>query len=969
MIVQPIDLNMIPDSPPVILHCDQYDEGTGRISAHLYDGDQSYAPTNATVMIQGTKPDGKGFQYAATISGNVVTADLTKQMTAVAGNVRTQIVVTESSGRTGSFAFTLSVQKSALPSDTDMSASDYQIIEELIEDVQEAVGTATQSASDAEAWAVGERGGEPVPPTDPTYENNAEYWAHYAEEHGSVPVMTGSILGIGSPDDLTTIATNGIITAKGVAISATVNPSGTEHGANWLKHGTTVLTPDSEQMYLVYIDNAPTLWTWDGLAYVQITGGGGPTGSTITVTTTETTLFGEDVALTDGTSTLTETFDNTGTAVFTGVTMTGTLTATSTDGSSTATGTVTVTDPGTYTVQINFWIATINITTDSPDLYGQTITVKNSNNVTVATTTFSNLGAASVTVGSADTYTVSCLTESDNVTVSAQTTYSVSLHLWTATLSISTSDSSLYGEPIDIQRGGTYVGRTTFSNAGTATYNVHDTGTYYVTCQGNTETVTVSAETTYNVTISSYNVRLTTSASVLEGETVTATNGNSTVTKTITNGEATFNLAAGKWEIAGIPITVVAGQTYQKELVVFAFHYSENDSSPSSVSYPSGYNNYGWTPFAMNLSTGVPDYGSWNPSGANASKLTWFYPKSCMLKYDGTVDYYLNDNDLTKKADNTASDVADTSYGGNAMMEWGQDGYRVHWKLVPDNDGKGLTFIVGNTNALSLIPWNHYDCLNNVNKHFYWAIFFGSYSNSKMRSISGQSNVTNETPSALDNAARANNTTSAVIWDTEVYSDRILLQMLCVLLSKSLDSQGKFGNGVCSQATGTPPIAQGSMNDKGLFYGKSDQVSGVKVFGIENPWGNLWRSVRGVINDNGTVKAKMTHGTQDGSTASDYNYDGTGYISIGTIGGTSGGYISEMTIKEYGLFPKTISGSGSTYYADGSWFTNTQINCAYASGSYYDYGSLCGVFLLALNSAFSYKNHDIGAALSCKPLA
>ena len=500
MIIQTIDLNLIPSSAPIIVHCDQYDTGTGRILARLYDGDTPYTPSG-TAIIQGTKPDRHGFMYNATLSGNTVTADLTEQMTACAGDVRCQIVVTETSGRTGSFAFTLSVQKSALPSDTDMSASDYQIIEELIEDVQEAVGTATQSASDAEAWAVGERGGEPVTPTDPTYQNNAEYWAHYAEEHGSAPVMTGSILGIGSPDDLTTIATNGIITAKGVAISATVNPSGTEHGANWLKHGTTVLTPDSEQMYLVYIDNAPTLWTWDGTAYVQISGGGGPTGSTITVTTTETTLFGEDVILTDGTSTLTETFDSTGTAVFTGVTMTGTLTAESTDGSSTATGTVTVTDPGTYTVQINFWIATINITTDSPDMYGQTITVKNSDNVVIATTTFSNQGTASVTVGSADTYTVSCLTESDNVTVSAQTTYTVNLHLWTATLSISTSDSSLYDEPIDIQRGGTYVGRTTFSNSGTATYNVHDTGTYYVTCQGNTETVTVSAETTYNVTI------------------------------------------------------------------------------------------------------------------------------------------------------------------------------------------------------------------------------------------------------------------------------------------------------------------------------------------------------------------------------------------------------------------------------------------------------------------------------------
>lgn len=41
---------------------------------------------------------------------------------------------------------------------------------------------ASGSASDAEAWAVGQRGGEDVPSTDPTYHNSAAYWA--AQAHG-----------------------------------------------------------------------------------------------------------------------------------------------------------------------------------------------------------------------------------------------------------------------------------------------------------------------------------------------------------------------------------------------------------------------------------------------------------------------------------------------------------------------------------------------------------------------------------------------------------------------------------------------------------------------------------------------------------------------------------------------------------------------------------------------------------------
>ena len=174
MITQTFDLNLIPDSAPVVVHCDQYDKGTGRLVINLYDGAIAYSPSG-TAVIQGTKPDGRGFDYSCSLSGNVVTANLTEQMTAVAGQVRTQIVVTESTGRTGTFVFILDVQRSALPADTDMSESDYQLIEQAIEETQ-------QAAEDAEAWAVGQRGGQDVPSTDPTFENNSKYWAEVAQQ-------------------------------------------------------------------------------------------------------------------------------------------------------------------------------------------------------------------------------------------------------------------------------------------------------------------------------------------------------------------------------------------------------------------------------------------------------------------------------------------------------------------------------------------------------------------------------------------------------------------------------------------------------------------------------------------------------------------------------------------------------------------------------------------------------------------
>lgn len=185
MITQSFDLNLIPESSPVVVHCDQYDKGTGRLVISLYDENIAYSPSG-TAKIQGVKPDGKGFEYDASISGNVVTANLTEQMSAVAGRVRCQIVVTETTGRTGTFVFILEVQPSALPLDTDLSESDYQLIEQAIEAAEDA----QEYSEDAEAWAVGERGGVPVDPSDETYHNNAKWWAEQSAGGASFADLT-----------------------------------------------------------------------------------------------------------------------------------------------------------------------------------------------------------------------------------------------------------------------------------------------------------------------------------------------------------------------------------------------------------------------------------------------------------------------------------------------------------------------------------------------------------------------------------------------------------------------------------------------------------------------------------------------------------------------------------------------------------------------------------------------------------
>ncbi|MEG1525885.1 MAG: hypothetical protein RR475_12870, partial [Clostridia bacterium] len=146
--------------------------------------------------------------------------------------------------------------------------------------------------------------------------------------------------------------------------------------------------------------------------------------------------------------------------------------------------------------------------------------------------------------------------------------------------------------------------------------------------------------------------------------------------------------------------------------------------------------------------------------------------------------------------------------------------------------------------------------------------------------------------------------------------------------------------------------------------------SGVKVFGMENWWGNLWRRTAGWIVENGVQKVKITRGTHDGSTTNDYNITGNGYKSIAgaTPSGTNGGYISSMKNENFGRLPVVASGSATTFESDGLYFNVSGVFYAFVGG-YWNNPLVVGPFFAYLTYAASTATADYGAALSCKPLA
>ena len=402
--------------------------------------------------------------------------------------------------------------------------------------------------------------------------------------------------------------------------------------------------------------------------------------------------------------------------------------------------------------------------------------------------------------------------------------------------------------------------------------------------------------------------------------------------------------------------------------LIYGFQINGSESDPAAaVTYLE--DAVGMTPAHMDFSTGKFDYGSWEDA--------FFMPRPCMLKSDGNVDYYLNPDNYALKEDGTASDIANTAYTGNAMMEWGRNGHKIWLKILPTGDGSSAKVYISNHRADSkFFDYPFHNCKGESAEHFYTPIYNGSVINSTMRSLSGQTVSKTLAGTAEITAAKANNPSTDELWNIECFADRLLINMLLILMGKSLNTQAVFGQGLNSGGSEAinDGFATGVHNTKGLFYGTNDgtastYTNAVKIFGMENYYGFQWRRTNGLILNNGATKYKLTYGTEDGSSATGYNTDGTDYKDAGvTPSGTSGGYISKAKFTEDGMFSDTMSGSASTYYCDSTWFNNAAVTFALFGGDS-NAGATVGAFSLLLNNAVSSAGWYAGAALSCKPLA
>jgi hypothetical protein len=445
----------------------------------------------------------------------------------------------------------------------------------------------------------------------------------------------------------------------------------------------------------------------------------------------------------------------------------------------------------------------------------------------------------------------------------------------------------------------------------------------------------------------------------VNGQIITLTNVSEATTKTYTLGvgetshtfrvvqnqtykisvdtKADYFAPNGDTEFIASPGNVRAVSRQYVKVKRYGFKRARATTDPNTkITYL--YDAVGLTPAYTNLTTNAFEAGGW---GTIINELT----RPVMKKTAGVIDYELSRSDFTKKVDGiTGSDVANTSYAGDCFIE-----FRKYIWVYRYNDATYDYVIFCNgkydTNYKSYATT---DKDGIVRDSFLYGAFGGSNISSKLRSLGTGGYLVSQTRNVEVSYAEANGS----YYDTIYKSAWDFICDWLTLIGKTDDGQGKFGKG---RADTTSASACGTTKDKPMFYGGGNNIN-VKIFGIEDFYGNVWQGMRGMILDGANgIKTKMVP---------PYNFDGAGYVATGVKpSGTTGGYVSVAVVDDNGYVPSVASGSQSTHFCDGLWYNNGIVAYAMVGGSW-DYAFLVGPRSVILNVLASDTNAYFGSRLS-----
>ena len=424
------------------------------------------------------------------------------------------------------------------------------------------------------------------------------------------------------------------------------------------------------------------------------------------------------------------------------------------------------------------------------------------------------------------------------------------------------------------------------------------------------------------------------------GSAITCTDGTTTLTGTST-GSYTFEIPNyGTWTVtatlsgntASGTVVVDTVKQYTLELSyakIYGFTINEAESNPvvsvtytdKSTSYTKGSSLWDTSPLFKNI-------------------------KPCLFK-DGAVVGYLQRNDYTKFENGTAADIT-SGNAGDVMVEIPKMAYYM------EKSGNIITckVLIGDVDAktidarYSYLPFSR-NAEGDRDK-IYIGAYLGYNLSSKLRSLSGKTPTANQTIGAFRTLAQANGTS----YQQLPFYQLTLLQILYIMKYGSLDSQTALGRGfVDGNAAAT---TTGHTNAKGFCFGETTGKLQMKMFGIEDFWGNLYQWIDGLY-CNASWAILTTYKA--------FNDTGGGYLFNNSSGNSANAdeYITKTQGgTQTGFNIKAGSGSESTYYAD---YAILSAGCLPIFGGSWTDVSSAGAFQLLVYYSASTAASNVGARL------
>lgn len=320
------------------------------------------------------------------------------------------------------------------------------------------------------------------------------------------------------------------------------------------------------------------------------------------------------------------------------------------------------------------------------------------------------------------------------------------------------------------------------------------------------------------------------------------------------------------------------------------------------------------TPFNYRIMTVKLNLGSSNPASigsydddasfmtAGKNVVEWkdfFGYRPCLFK-SGKVVGYLNPDDYTKFVDGSSADIT-SGNAGDVMIEFPRRGIS-----ISKSDKIVTVSMTDNPNNTDFKYYAHQRG-SSVNKdYFYLGAYLGYVSSGKLRSLSGKVPNAANTLTQFDTYGKANGSGYGIMG----FYQWMFVQIMYVLQYKgNLNSQTTHGYGLCKGSIQNT----GSGNTKGLMYGTSTTGNPIKLFGLEDPWGNLYQLINNFYS---TDKYRISTVTDDTVTdVSKYTDRG----SYGNTSTTSTGFITDCigsTGVGFTAPYNAYNGSESTYFCD-----------------------------------------------------